>query len=232
MPDTGYITIDHHQASLLQVRYINGRIAAQIKAPVALTVGDAIISHVDPVWRTNAMKNHTGTHLLQAALIEVLGKTVKQAGSLVHPDYLRFDFTYHENISTENLKKVEDIVNEKIREDIPVSIEYTTMRDAVKQGALAFFGDKYNPEKVRMVNINSFSVELCGGTHVPRTGVIGTFKIIESSSLSAGHRRIVALTGPGAITLFQETFNNVKALSQEFKVKREHVLEAALKLKT
>lgn len=231
VPDAGWLIIDQDKADLLQVRYINGRIAAHIKTPISLKIGDKITSHVDPVWRTNAMKNHTGTHLLQAALIEVLGKTVKQAGSLVHPDYLRFDFTYHETISAENLKKVEDLVNEKIREDIPVLIEYTDMRNAVKQGALAFFGDKYNPENVRMVNVNSFSVELCGGTHVPRTGVIGAFKITESTALSAGHRRIVAVTGPGAIDLFQETFNIIKNLSQEFKVKREQIVTTALKLK-
>jgi alanyl-tRNA synthetase len=177
------------------------------------------------------MKNHTATHLLQSALIAILGKTVKQSGSLVHPDYLRFDFTYHENISPENIKKIEDLVNAKIRENIPVLIEYTTMREAVKQGALAFFGDKYNPENVRMVAVNHFSVELCGGTHVPTTGAIGAFKITESTALSSGHRRIVAVTGPGAIDLFQETFTIVKNLSQEFKVKRENVVESTLKLK-
>lgn len=231
VPDTGSITIGTHTLPLIKVRFINGKIAAQVKTVTPITVGDTITSHVDPVWRTNAMNNHTGTHLLQAALIEILGKTVKQAGSLVHPDYLRFDFTYHEHISAENIKKIEDMVNAKIRENIPVSIEYTTMRNAVKQGALAFFGDKYNPENVRMVAVNNFSVELCGGTHVPATGAIGCFKITESTALSAGHRRIVAVTGAGAIDLFQETCTIVKHLTQEFKVKRENVINATLKLK-
>lgn len=231
VPDTGWLVIGDKTVNLLKVRYINGRIAAQIKAPCVISVGDTITSHVDPIWRTNAMKNHTATHLLQSALIAILGKTVKQSGSLVHPDYLRFDFTYHENISPEIIKKIEDLVNAKIRENIPVSIEYTTMRDAVKQGALAFFGDKYNPENVRMVAVNHFSVELCGGTHVPTTGAIGAFKITESTALSAGHRRIVAVTGTGAIDLFQETFTIVKQLSQEFKIKRENVVDSTLKLK-
>lgn len=231
VPDTGYITIGEHAAPLLSVRYINGRIAAQIKAPINLEVGQEIVSHVDPVWRTKAMKNHTGTHLLQAALMQVLGNTVKQSGSLVHPDYLRFDFTYHDQLSPEQIKQVEDLVNEKIWANIPVTIHHTTMREAVKKGALAFFGDKYNPEKVRMVDVDGFSVELCGGTHVRATGDIGAFKITESTALSAGHRRIVAVTGPGALELLQETCAITQALSQEFKVKREQIVASVLKLK-
>jgi alanyl-tRNA synthetase len=175
------------------------------------------------------MKNHTGTHLLQAALIEVLGNTVKQSGSLVHPDYLRFDFTYHENLSPEDITRVENVVNAKIMEDIPVNVVNTTMKDALDQGALAFFGDKYNPEKVRMIKVDDFSVELCGGTHVPSTGVIGAFKIVDVTALSAGHRRIFAVTGPKAIELFQESFAAIKALSQEFKVKREEVVSVIAK---
>jgi alanyl-tRNA synthetase len=231
VPDTGYITIGEHAAPVLSVRYINGRIAAQIKAPVNLALGQEIVSHVDPVWRTKAMKNHTGTHLLQAALMQVLGSTVKQSGSLVHPDYLRFDFTYHDQLSPEQIKQVEDLVNEKIYANIPVTIHHTTMREAVKHGALAFFGDKYNPEKVRMVDVDGFSVELCGGTHVRATGDIGAFKITESSALSAGHRRIVAVTGPGALELFQEACAITQALSQEFKVKREQIMASVQKLK-
>ncbi|MDP3889284.1 MAG: alanine--tRNA ligase-related protein, partial [bacterium] len=231
VPDEGWIIIGSHKTKISQLRYINGRIAAEIKAPVDIKQGDTITCIVDKEWRDNAMKNHTGTHLLQAALMQILGKQIKQSGSLVHPDYLRFDFTYHENVTLEDIKKIEDLVNEKIRQNIPIRIEYTTMSDAVKQGALAFFGDKYNPEKVRMVDINGFSVELCGGTHVPATGMIGAFKIIEVTALSAGHRRIVALTGPRAIELFQQTYNTIKTLSQEFKVKREEVLDTVLKQK-
>jgi alanyl-tRNA synthetase len=103
------------------------------------------------------------------------------------------------------------------------------MKEAVKRGALAFFGDKYNPDSVRMIEIPHFSTELCGGTHVPSTGVIGTFKITDVTALSAGHRRITAVTGPGAIALFQECFDTVKTLSQEFKVKRDEVLDAVNK---
>ncbi len=229
VPDEGFLLIDNHKVALKQVRYIDGRIAVHIQAPVDLKIGQHITSVVDPVWRAKAMKNHTATHMLQSALIEVLGKTVKQSGSLVHPDYLRFDFTYHRPLTAEELKRVEDVVNGKIMENIPVVIEYTTLNDALKKGALAFFGDKYNPENVRLVNIDAFSHELCGGTHVPRTGDIGTFKITEETALSAGHRRIVALTGPRAIELFQETYASIKELSQFYKVQLPEVVQTVEK---
>ncbi len=231
VPDQGTIIVHARETPLVQVRYINNAIGALIETPAALKVGDQITSKVDPTWRTNAMKNHTATHMLQSALIELFGKTIKQSGSLVHPDYLRFDFTYHENLSAADLQKVENLVNEKIRQNIPVNIEYMSLPEATKKGALAFFGDKYNPEKVRMVEIPEFSIELCGGTHVQRTGDIGIFKIIDISALSAGHRRITAVTGPRAIELFQYSFETLKGLSQEFKVQREQVLDAVLKQK-
>ena len=231
VPDQGWITVHGIKTPITEVRFIGQAIAAQIKAPMDIVVGDTIISHVDYQWRTNAMKNHTATHLLQAALIELFGNQIQQSGSLVHPDYLRFDFTYHSSLSTEDLKQVEDLVNEKIRENIVVSIDYCNLKEAQKKGALAFFGEKYKPENVRVVTVPGFSVELCGGTHVHATGDIGTFKITESTALSAGHRRIVAVTGPGAINLFQETFNIVKTLGHEYKVKREDVLDGVGKQK-
>ena len=122
VPDQGWLRIGKQEAPLLQVRYINNAIGAEITTPTALKIGDEITSIVDPQWRTNAMKNHTATHLLQSALIQLFGKTIKQSGSLVHPDYLRFDFTYHENLSQAQIKAVEDIVNQKIRENIPLTI--------------------------------------------------------------------------------------------------------------
>lgn len=231
VPDQGWLLINNQKTPIEQARYISGRTAVLITAPVNLKIGMPITGIVDKTWRTNAMKNHTATHMLQAALIQLFGATIKQSGSLVHPDYLRFDFTYHENLSPEDIKKVEDLVNDKIRENIPVNIEYATLKEANNRGVIAFFGDKYNPEKVRIVDIPEFSAELCGGTHVRSTGDIGTFKIIEVTALSAGHRRIVALTGPKAIELFQDTFNTVKNLSTEFKVKREDVQESVFKQK-
>ncbi|HSC25602.1 MAG TPA: alanine--tRNA ligase [Candidatus Babeliales bacterium] len=231
VPDQGWLTINGVKMAITQVRFIGNAIAAQIVAQTTISVGDNIVSCVDPIWRSNAMKNHTSTHLLQAALIELFGKQIQQSGSLVHPDYLRFDFTYHRQLSHEDIIKVENLVNEKIRKNIPVVIDYCTLKEAQKKGALAFFGEKYKPEHVRVVQVDEFSVELCGGTHVQATGDIGTFKITESSALSAGHRRIVAVTGPGAINLFQETFSLVKTLSQDYKVKYEEVFDVITKQK-
>ncbi len=229
VPDSGWLNVGGAKTPLLSVRYINNAIAAQINAPVALKVGDSVTEIVNEDLRVKAMKNHTATHLLQAALIQLFGKQIKQSGSLVAPDYLRFDFTYHENLSPEDIARVEDLVNEKIRENILLNVEYMDLKHALSRGALAFFGDKYNPEKVRLVEIPHFSVELCGGTHVHATGDIGTFKIVEVTALSAGHRRIVAVTGKGAMHLFQETFNLAKSLSNEFKVKREEAFDAVMK---
>ncbi len=231
VPDNGWLIIDGKETPLLSVRYINNAIGAHIKAPVALKIGQAVTSRVNKELRVNAMKNHTATHLLQAALMQVYGKQIKQSGSLVHPDYLRFDFTFSQNLSPEDVIKIENIVNDKIRQDIPVSINYMTLKEALNKGALAFFGDKYNPETVRMVEVPHFSTELCGGTHVSRTGEIGTFKITEMSAPAAGQKRIVALTGPKAIDLYQETFNTVKTLSVEFKSKLNEVEAAVAKQK-
>jgi len=230
VPDNGWLIIKNVEVPIKSVRFIKKAIAAEIEAPCALKVGDELISKVHEQKRIDAMKNHTATHLLQAALISLFGKQIKQSGSLVHPDYLRFDFTYHATLSDADIKKVEDLVNEKIRDDIKVDVQYMPYRDSLKLGALAFFGDKYNPEEVRVVNVPDFSVELCGGTHVPSTGVIGAFKITQETALSAGHRRIFAVTGPQAINLFQETFSTVKNLSQLFKVKPEHVMKSVEKL--
>lgn len=228
--DLGTIAIDGHRAPVQGLKKLGNAIGVLVTTPAALTVGQEVTSYVDTQTRINTMKNHTATHLLQAALIELLGKQVKQSGSVVTPEYLRFDFTHHENLTPEQIKIVEDRVNEKIRENIAVSIFNTNYKQAVDRGVIAIFGEKYNPEDVRVIDIPGFSAELCGGTHVPRTGDIGAFKITEVGALSAGNRRIVAVTGPAAIDLFQESFNTVKLLSQEFKVKQDQVLDAVRKL--
>lgn len=230
--DQGYIKINDHEVPLRGLKKFVDAIGAYVQSvPIDIEVGKKITLVVDSYSRLNTMKNHTATHLLQSALIEVLGKQVKQSGSVVEPDYLRFDFTYHENLNLEQIILVEEIVNRKIMENIPVKIEFTTLEDATKRGVIAFFGEKYNPERVRIVEIPGFSAELCGGTHVNATGDIGVFKITEVSALSAGNRRIVALTGPEALKLFQQSFRTVKALSQEFKVPIEDVTEAIKKQK-
>jgi len=157
---------------------------------------------VDGDRRQKIRKNHTATHLMHAALKQVLGEHVHQAGSLVHPDYLRFDLTHFERITPEQIREIEILVNREILLNKPLDIQVKAYDEAHQEGAVALFGEKYGDE-VRVVTIDDFSKELCGGTHVDRTGDIGFFKIIEETSLAAGVRRIVAVTGPGALKFVQ-----------------------------
>lgn len=229
--DTATVTIHDKTVPVLALQKLANAtaIGVTIKTPVDIKIGDTVAQQVNTETRIDTMNNHTATHLLQAALIELLGKQVKQSGSVVNPDYLRFDFTYHKNLTPEEVTWVENRVNQKIRENIPVDIFETSYKKAVDRGVIAIFGEKYNPEKVRVIDVPGFSAELCGGTHVPATGVIGAFKITEVSALSAGNRRIFAVTGKKAIELMQENFNSVKLLSQKFKVKLEEVVQAVEK---
>jgi alanyl-tRNA synthetase len=164
--------------------------------------GNTVSCSVDVQRRQNIRKNHSATHLMHAALKEVLGEHVNQAGSLVHPDYLRFDLTHHEKITLEELNKIESIVNHEIVENTEVTTTVKEFEDARKEGAMAIFGEKYG-DIVRVISMGDYSKELCGGTHVDRTGDIGLFKVTEESSLAAGVRRIVAVTGPKAVEYVQ-----------------------------
>lgn len=228
--DQGTITIKGQNTKLLGLTNLDNAILIKCKAPVDVALGDVAMMQVDEYFRLHTMKNHTATHLLQAALQQTLGKQVKQAGSVVTRDYLRFDYTYHKPLSSEEIATVENLVNEKIWENIPVNVEHTTLKDAVSRGIIAFFGDKYNPDAVRAIVISDFSSELCGGTHVRATGDIGMFKIVEETALAAGQRRLVAVTGGKALAEFQQDFDLVKSLSQNLKVKPHALVGAVDKL--
>jgi len=195
-----------------------------------IKVGDRIGCVVDEQSRANTAKNHTATHLLQAGLMTVLGPQVKQAGSLVCDAYARFDFTHHEAMTDAQIEAVEDFVNQKIMADIQTSIFETTLDKAREQGIIAFFGEKYNPERVRVIQVPGVSAELCGGTHIGRTGVIGCFKVISETALSSGTRRITLVTGPAALKLFQLSYTTVRRIGDDFKVKPEESYAAIQKL--
>jgi alanyl-tRNA synthetase len=162
-------------------------------------VDDTVTADVDAERRQAIVLNHSATHLMHAALRQVLGEHVQQKGSLVAPDRLRFDFSHDEAVTPEQLQQVEDLVNAQIRENTPADIKHMQYDDAVTSGAIALFGEKYEDE-VRVLNFgDGFSVELCGGTHVSSTGDIGVFKITSEGGVAAGVRRIEALTGKGAL---------------------------------
>lgn len=224
-PDRGSLIVDRDQVAIQDVRLISGMVAALIHTPKTIKVGDTVTVQVDEEHRNAIMRNHTATHLLQAALIELIDKNIKQSGSFVAADYLRFDFTSNAQISHELLNRIEKLINKKIQANNPLEIEYLSFDQAKKAGALAFFEEKYVPERVRVVSIPEFSVELCCGTHVHATGDIGSFKITEIKTISAGNRRIVAYTGQGAVTLFQHLFDDMKELSNECKVPQEDILK-------
>ena len=180
-----------------------------VVAQGVVALGDTVDASVDPVRRQDTARNHTATHMLHAALRQVLGAHVRQAGSLVAPDRLRFDFSHVEPMTADEVEQVQWMVNERVRENVQVHNSEDSYTAAVERGALAFFGDKYE-DTVRLVEIangEAFSFEVCGGTHVERTGELGAVYILGESSIGAGMRRIEAVSGRGAERTVRERFN-------------------------
>jgi alanyl-tRNA synthetase len=212
-----------------------GKTVHKVKLVNPVKEGDLVIARVDPESRHATMRNHTGTHLLHAALRTVLGTHVKQAGSVVEPSRLRFDFTHYTAMDQDELAEVERLMNEQILANREVHTDVMDLDQALQTGAMALFGEKYG-DKVRVVQIDTFSKELCGGTHVARTGDIGICKIVYEGSISAGVRRIEAITGEGALRRFQEALQQqakYAGVDLEKLMAREKALEHELQqLKT
>ncbi len=213
--DRGYVknTAGEVVANVVDVKKApNGQFLHKVEVLAPLAEGQIYQLQVDERMRTRILKNHTATHLFHRALKDVLGEHANQAGSLVAPGHLRFDFTHFGQVTSEELARMEAIVNEKIWEAIPVVTIETDIDTAKNMGAMALFGEKYGKE-VRVVNIGDYSIELCGGTHVANTEDIGIFKIVSESGIGAGVRRIEAVTSKEAYQLLQEEERQLKEIA-------------------
>ncbi|MDP2309047.1 MAG: alanine--tRNA ligase [Pseudomonadota bacterium] len=194
-----------------------------------LRVGDLVTLEVDAERRNRTRLNHTATHLLHAALKQVIGGHVMQKGSLVGPDRLRFDFSHHKAVTTEEIQAVEDLVNQQILANHPVDTAVQDVESARRGGAMALFGEKYG-EHVRVVQVDAFSKELCGGTHARRSGDIGLFKILSEAGIAAGVRRIEGQTGPGAQAYVRDLETTTRSAARELKTSPDKLVEAIRRL--
>jgi alanyl-tRNA synthetase len=235
--DVGSIYDNEHQHVLADVRSayypVAGLIAHRVVARQTLTVGDRVITLADAPRRDSARRNHTATHLLHAALRNVLGGHVKQAGSLVAPGRLRFDFTHFSSLDPEEIEEIELQVNGEVLKNLEVKTDITSLEQALGLGALAFFGEKYPEQNVRVVTISDpatergfYSKELCGGTHVRRTGDIGLFKILVEQSVAAGVRRVEAITGETSVEDYRRTLETLEAAASRLGVGTADVVGA------
>jgi alanyl-tRNA synthetase len=221
---------EHEVAHITDTYYpVSGLIVHKAVARDVLRVGDLVIAQVDVARRDATRRNHTATHLLHASLRRTLGTHVKQAGSLVAPDRLRFDFTHYAALDEQDLLDIEDLVNEQILKNEEVVTTVMDLDSAVNTGAMALFGEKY-ADQVRVLTINDFSKELCGGTHVRRTGDIGLFKIVSEGSVAAGTRRIEAVTGEGVLKQLRQADETLALLAGSLHAKPQELLPAVEKL--
>jgi len=195
----------------------------------ALKAGDQVNAMVDAIHRQSTVLNHSATHLMHAALRKVLGEHVQQKGSLVDSDRLRFDFSHDAPISDQHIQQIEDIVNHQIRLNTAATANTMSKDKALEAGAMALFGEKYSDE-VRVLSIGDFSIELCGGTHVNRTGDIGIFKIISETGIASGVRRIEAVTGEGALQWIKDNENQLASIADAVKASRSEAKDKVVQL--
>ena len=223
--DKGLIFNDSFKAKVVDTKKnMGGKIIHFVEVLSGeLKVGDKVTLEVCKTRRENIKKNHTATHLLDKALVKVLGSHVHQAGSLVTNDKLRFDFSHFEGLTEEEIAKVEDLVNEAITSVTPVITEVMDLQDAKNSGAIGIFDDKYS-DKVRVVVAGEYSKELCGGTHIDNTGKIGLFKIVSESGIAAGTRRIEAVIGKEAYKMVNEKKELLKEISNKLKCSEKELL--------
>jgi alanyl-tRNA synthetase len=222
--ETGIVTVEDTQRPTPELIVHRGRVREG-----SIRVGQSVRAIVDAERRAAIRRNHTATHLLHAALRRVLGEHAVQAGSLVAPDRLRFDFSHHEAVGPEQLRRIEEMVNEQIVRDLRVEVRYLPLRDALAEGAIALFGEKYG-DTVRVVSIDGFSKELCGGTHVSHTGEIGAFLITDETSVASGIRRIEAVTGLAAARLARTLIDVSEEAARRLHVVPEQLPEAIERL--
>ena len=206
------------------IKVVGGKIAhIGVVKEGSIIVGDTACAKIDMALRMATSRNHSATHLLQKALRTVLGTHVEQAGSYVSAERLRFDFTHFTALTEQELKEVEDIVNEKIFESLEINTCQKSIEDARQMGAMALFGEKYG-DVVRVVTMGDFSIELCGGAHLTNTAQVGTFKIISENGIAAGVRRIEALTGTEALKYYQSQEEQIKQICKAVKANAENVV--------
>ncbi len=219
MGDAGSLTSDGVEVEITDTQnpYSHVNAHSALVSSGTIHVGDAVTATVNEERRERIRRNHTATHLVHSALRQVLGSHVRQTGSLVAPDRLRFDFTHVASMTPDEIRQVQDIVNDKIRENHDVNVEYTSYTEAIDRGALAFFGDKYEAD-VRTIQIDApWSYELCGGTHMAQTGGIGAFFITSEAGIGSGTRRLEALTGKGAEDHLWERFGMLADISDKLR---------------
>jgi len=232
--DTGYLSSEGVHLEVSDTTKASGHHLHHIKVLLgSVCVGDSLIAKVDTSLRQRTILNHSATHLLHAALRQVLGDHVSQKGSLVDSQRLRFDFSNPEGVTPAQIKAIENMVNAHIRGNTEVVTRVTDMESAVQAGALALFGEKYGDE-VRLLSMgdNDFSVELCGGTHVCRTGDIGLLKISSESGIAAGIRRIEAVTGAAALALVDRTDEQLHAVCELVKGSADNVADKVASLRS